>query len=585
MDDNIKNEGASVIYGQAAGAVHACASAQQQVSMPNIVEETGRNSHSVEPAAPRIASFIKRIGPYAASNFFEAVSNTGAIDILTSEKVISFLSGIGSECAASTLEALSSAQSLKLVSENSHMAQRLMNFLKHSGPDTAWGFFRAAESTGRVEEIASDRVLGFAKRIGRERAAVYFKVIEETHAVDELTSETVINKRAVNILKNTDPYSADSFFITAAKPGMPELLTGKEMSSFYEACGSRLTGLLLNALERSAMPRETAVYYMKMANEAHGAEAMRISCISYDESFIKAASAAIEKRSYEPYRYVSIMSIYSHSSGREELDRMLSEEGYAVGKLDSKLSDHGIRNVKMLSMNEKTALISAGTGYISECAEQIDKFLLMRSLSAAEAREYMRREGFAPETVMGTRAIAQIQGSRVLITAYTVDKKANALAISAKETACCSFLPKGGKEWATLGYANDPAVILINFKLGRADAVSMEKGSPDGIAICALATVDGKKALYVNSVEGGHAFRAAARGRELQLASLIDDYAKKVNADSAVFNNAFRNETPKMFAEALSNAAHKVIPMDAIKLLSRKDTYFEKSSAATKLVR
>ena len=497
-------------------------------------------------------------------------------------KAQSFLNDLGPAQAEAALDAISSSLTIERIAEDHLLARSAAHFLKVMGPGVTWSFFKAAERVNDVHAIANEDTFRFAKAMGRRRAELYYKTISDAFSTDSAKAP-VLNSRSVSITGSIGYEASSSFFSISAGAGMSDMLSSADMLGFSRKAGPHTTELLLKAVASSRLQKETLEYYIKMSKEYGGIEAMRMCGILYDQQFARAAHENLGKGSFMPDRYIAVMSIYNVSWGEDELRRMLAEEGYAMKRLDSSITECGIADTSGITTKEKITLLHAGREYMARNSAQINKFVRTRKSDNAFEEGIF---GFDMGKIRSTFAIDRIDAnSGRFMFAYTVKGKANILNISSRDTACCAFLPKGSRSWAAVGYANDPAVILINFKAGNQKG-NIAESSPNGVAICSLASISGAgPALYVNSIEGGRPFSEAVRGHEIKIAEAIDDYAKSINADSALFNSECRNETPKRFSESIRAAHSLVIPVSEIKLLARNDSYFEKGNTALKLIR
>jgi hypothetical protein len=156
------------------------------------------------------------------------------------------------------------------------------------------------------------------------------------------------------------------------------------------------------------------------------------------------------------------------------------------------------------------------------------------------------------------------------LVAYTIEGKANALAINSALTSCCAFLPSGAQRISTINYGLDPGVVLLNMSVAQIPLkVEFQQLPVNGVAIGALGRlylpeggdISHRRLLYVDSVEGGIKFDEATAGREKEVLALIRKWGAKLGAEYVAFSTQPGNSTPRKFVSKVATPREE-IPMD-----------------------
>ncbi len=136
--------------------------------------------------------------------------------------------------------------------------------------------------------------------------------------------------------------------------------------------------------------------------------------------------------------------------------------------------------------------------------------------------------------------------------------KGNIFNIESATTACCTYMPYEVNSWGAMGYAVDPAVVIVNFSVAGAPlAAKVEDLKAHGTAIGALGrSRSGKRILYIDSLEGGDKFNRAIKGNEDRLLTMLQEFGREVGAEEVAIHTIARKwpgaDTPVEFANALA---------------------------------
>ncbi len=152
------------------------------------------------------------------------------------------------------------------------------------------------------------------------------------------------------------------------------------------------------------------------------------------------------------------------------------------------------------------------------------------------------------------------KGERLV--AYNSGKN-DILRIKSNNTGCCAFLG-GVNQYAGLGYATDDAVALINFTITNKVGTDMSDQPIYGAAICVFSKIDGKNALFVDSVEGGLLFRSALETQSGKVLDALKAFASDNGCEYLAFSTNPGNSTPISFVNGLQAAEsdHLVQPLN-----------------------
>lgn len=164
-------------------------------------------------------------------SYFHTIAKTGAVDILTSERVIKFLQDIGHSSgyffaiqATGEIDALTS--------------DRVIKFAESIGQNLANDYFYLIGTGRGVDTLTSERVIRFAKSIGNEVGS-YLSAIRSAETIDLLTSEEVTNEAGIRTVQDLGKRASGYFHAIAT--GMTEaadILTSERVTKFAKSLGN-----------------------------------------------------------------------------------------------------------------------------------------------------------------------------------------------------------------------------------------------------------------------------------------------------------------------------------------------------------
>lgn len=226
-------------------------------------------------------------GSGIASRYFNAITCTGAIDVLTNTGIFNFVNSVGREAAYTYLNAINKS-SLKLLTAPEVMDQKVIAFLNKTekaaaeireknpriiGPNVlssyfaamvnsrainaltneeildkvgsweAWAvsaYFNAISSTKAAGILTSSRILDQASKMESNVAQSYFNAIANSKRVVSLTSPGVLNVDFFNSLGD----NAVAFFNTLASTNTVQELTSQPVRAFITSLGDKAGGYL-----------------------------------------------------------------------------------------------------------------------------------------------------------------------------------------------------------------------------------------------------------------------------------------------------------------------------------------------------
>ena len=216
---------------------------------------------------PRVLEFARKVDRHTAEWYFWAVWGTKAVKELTDDRVLQAIENFRSVDGSAVVEyflairetkatvrltspeVLSTARSLgseaavelfgacwETKAVSTLTDARILGFARSLGSDAAKEFFLAIRETGSVPELTDARVLDFVGTLGRGAAEDYFRAVRKTRAAMELT-----NDRVLLFAESIGRASAQKYFQVIGSTRAVEELTSNSilgMSGVIRSIGS-----------------------------------------------------------------------------------------------------------------------------------------------------------------------------------------------------------------------------------------------------------------------------------------------------------------------------------------------------------
>jgi hypothetical protein len=178
-----------------------------------------------------IAAFARAIGPQAARDYFRAIAETGAVAVLTGEKLLEFARSVDRHTAEWYFWTIWGTKAVEELTDERVL--RAVKFFRSIDSPATVEYFLAIRETKAARQLTKEAVLTFAESIGSEAAVEYFGAFWETKAVEELTDD-----RVLSFARSIGSDAAKEYFLAIRETKSVAALTDPHLLTVTGALGS-----------------------------------------------------------------------------------------------------------------------------------------------------------------------------------------------------------------------------------------------------------------------------------------------------------------------------------------------------------
>ncbi|MEM0147307.1 MAG: hypothetical protein QXF85_02535, partial [Candidatus Micrarchaeaceae archaeon] len=482
---------------------------------------------------------------------------------------------------------------------------RLSTFLSEIGSDATWWLFEAIAKTKAVSVLTDNEILKFAYEMGSDAAVQWFKALAKTGTKDKRWSDYLfmiikeISKKPSQYIE-LNPIQDEKILKIAI-----ENWNGK----------SKHTQLYRYSLA-SALQKQTNVDYGK------------IFCGKLEDTekyCNKVLNRSLKKKGIEhPEKFtlnekLLLLKSYLYDQEIKQLNTVaeLESGGYVIGVLNlgkidqqtqKKVSLEDAVNYIVLGLNgtkdpNKKELAKNAINWIKKifpdvAGPAINEWNEIRNRKINELGAAYTEFEKDPTRENAEKVFSIFKGKEhealdniavnieALTNNYSRGKylisfqgKSQFMLFDSSELAACAFLPSGAYKSAAFGYLLNSGVILVGFAIvdkipenPNWNYVDKEVRKMNAVAICGTATIEGRRVLYVDSLESNLRNWEILKTHYKFIIDSLIEVAKRNDLDGVAVYTKPSNQTPKELVKLLR---HDNWPESEATIMTGGNPYFE----------